>query len=246
MKLLIIKKEQVKYLISVSYIHYIPSIQYGAVIIFTTKWQYGTTNLHLHAWPSTYASRSKAGCQLCVTQLGCLVERDCGIKWTQTAWWTPLKSFYCLSAGFICPVGGGGSNHWQIESSMIQQWNTEYRGLVQGRWSRADVKGNRCGGKIFKSREMEGDDRQQIQGETARGNKQTSAVRLKVHLWTVSGDAHTEGCLNCQKERLKLSASLQSASQQQRARQVVCSVTQSLISAQWEVLISSDWTPGLI
>lgn len=62
-------------------------------------------------------------------------------------------------------------------------------------------------------------DGQQMYGETARGNMQTSGVRLKVHLWIVSGDAHAEGCLNCQKtERRKLSASLQSASQPQRAR----------------------------
>lgn len=84
------------------------------------------------------------------------------------------------------------------------------------------------------------DDRQQIYGETTRGNKQTSGERLKVHLWRVSEGVQTDGCLNCQKERWKLSTSLQSASQPQRVREVVRSVTQSLISAQWEVLISSD------
>lgn len=52
-------------------------------------------------------------------------------------------------------------------------------------------------------REMESDDRQQIYGETARGNKQTSGERLKVHLWRVSGGAQTDGCLNCQKKEIE-------------------------------------------
>ena len=55
-----------------------------------------------------------------------------------------------------------------------------------------------CAGK---SREMESDDRQQIYGETARANKQTSGERLKVHLWRVSGGTQTDGCLNCQKKK---------------------------------------------
>lgn len=69
-----------------------------------------------------------------------------------------------------------------------------------------------------------GDDRQRIY-----------RTRLKVHLWSVSGGAQTDGCFNCQKKK-----SLDIFCQRQKAGEVARSVTQSLICAQWEVLISSS------
>lgn len=78
-----------------------------------------------------------------------------------------------------------------------------------------------------------------------RGDAQTSGERLKVHLWKVSGDGQTDGCLNCQKKKRRGETEKPPCQLPvcHRAREVVCSVTQSLISAQWEVVISSGSEP---
>lgn len=71
---------------------------------------------------------------------------------------------------------------------------------------------------------MEGCRAMMDSGYTARrrrGDAQTSGERLKVHLWKVSGDGQTDGCLNCQKKkgeerRKNLPASFPSATEREK------------------------------